>query len=63
MSARNRACSLKAKEILAQRALRQGVCGRAGCEPIGLSAGVISTGDGIRISTSTGNLGSFGFMR
>ena len=29
-SARNRACSLKAKEILAQRAPRQGVCGRHG---------------------------------
>jgi hypothetical protein len=30
MSALNRACSLKAKEILAQRAPRQGVCGRHG---------------------------------
>jgi hypothetical protein len=30
MSAFNRACSSKAKEILAQRALRQGVCGRHG---------------------------------
>ena len=30
MSAFNRACSSKAKEILAQRAPRQGVCGRHG---------------------------------
>ena len=30
MSTRNRACSLKAKEILAQRAPSQGVCGRHG---------------------------------
>lgn len=30
MSAHNRACSFKAKEILAQRAQRQGVCGRHG---------------------------------
>jgi hypothetical protein len=30
MSALIRACSFKAKEIPAQRALRQGVCGRHG---------------------------------